>query len=397
MTAALKTTGPPSEMRRSQSSGPHSVFFLLDSFNTGGTETQAVELAARLDPSHYRTTMGCLRHEGPLRARVEAAGIPVLEFHPRSGIKSLSGVYQFLRLASFLHKERIQVVHTHDLWSNLIGIPAARLAGIPVIISSRRDLSDGEWYTKRNRGILRCIQKLSTLILSNSEAVRNELLRVDAFAPGKIRVVHNGVDLDRFKVRANRKNLFPELRHFKLVVMVGNMHTDVKGHPWFIQGAAEVVRGFPNVRFLLVGEGAMRPRFEELARETGIREQIVFLGHRSDIPEVLSCCDVAVLSSTAEGLPNALLEYLAAGLPTIATAAGGNLEIINDGVTGLLVPPRDPHALARAMLRVLENPELAAALACAGQRYVEQNFGFEQLIAKTSELYSELLERRGRD
>jgi L-malate glycosyltransferase len=112
---------------------------------------------------------------------------------------------------------------------------------------------------------------------------------------------------------------------------------------------------------------------------------------------VLSCCDVAVLSSTAEGLPNALLEYLAAGLPTIATAAGGNLEIINDGVTGLLVPPRDPHALARAMLRVLENPELAAALACAGQRYVEQNFGFEQLIAKTSELYSELLERRGRD
>ena len=395
--AALKTVSQLSESDSGcEVSAPLRIFFLLDSFNTGGTETQAVELARRLDPTRYRATLGCLSDQGPLRARLEGSGVPVREFHPRGGVKSPGGVYQLLRLAAFLGKERFQVMHTHDLWSNLLGVLAARLAGTPVIISSRRDLSDGDWYTARNRRMLRYIQKLSTVILANSEMVREDLLRIDGFPPDKIRVVHNGVDLGRFRVRANREDLFPGLRGFKLVVVVGNMHSDVKGHPWFIRAASEVVRNFSMVRFLLVGDGEMRPAFERLAQEAGVKQHVLFLGHRQDIPEALSCCDIGVLPSTAEGLPNAVLEYLAAGLPTIATSVGGSLDVIRDGFTGLLVPPRDEDSLGCAILRLLKDPQLAATLASAGRQHVEENFGFDRLISNMSGLYSELIGRRTR-
>jgi L-malate glycosyltransferase len=388
----LKTVSELSETDSAkEDAAPVRVFFLVDSFSTGGTETQAVELARRLDPTRYRVTLGCLRDEGPLRGRLEGSGVPIVEFYPRGGVKSPGGIYQLLRLAGFLRKQAFQVVHTHDLWSNLLGVPAARLAGTPVLISSRRDLSDGEWYTPGNRRTLRYIQKLSTAILANSEKVREDLLRVDAFLPEKIRVVYNGVDAGRFRIRAHREDLFPGSRGLKLVVVVGNMHSDVKGYPWFIQAAAEVVNKYPRVRFLLVGDGEMRPEFERLAQEAGVKQHVLFLGHRQDIPEILSCCDIGVLPSTAEGMPNAILEYLAAGLPTIATSVGGSLEVIHDGVTGLLVPPRDEGSLASAILRLLEDPELAEALASAGRKHVEENFSFARLISNMSGLYDELL------
>jgi glycosyltransferase involved in cell wall biosynthesis len=362
--------------------------------NTGGTETQAVELALRLDPLRYRITLGCLRQEGPLRARLEGSAVRVMEFHPRGGVKSPGGVYQLLRLAVFLCKQRFQIVHTHDLWSNLMGVPAARLAGTPVIISSRRDLSDSEWYSARNRAMLRLVQNLSTAILANSELVREDLLRFDSFSPEKVRVVYNGVDAGRFRVRVERERLFPGLKDLKLIVTVGNMHSDVKGHPWLIRAAVDVVRKVPSARFLLVGDGELRPAYERLALEVGVKEKVLFLGSRQDIPEVLSCCDVAVLSSTAEGLPNAVLEYLAAGLPTIATSVGGSLEIIGDGVTGLLVPPRDEQALGCAIVRLLEDQNLAATLARAGRQHVEETFGFDRLLANMTGLYTELMAQR---
>lgn len=368
----------------------------MDSFNTGGTETQAVELARRLDPAQYKVTMGCLRDRGPLRTLLAGSAVPIMEFHPKGGMNSVGGVYQVLRLASFLRRGRFDVVHTHDLWSNLLGVPAGWLARTPVVLSSRRDLSQDAWYTPRNRTRLRRIQGLSTAILVNSELVREDVLRNDGFRADKVRVVYNGIDVDRFRVRASREIVLPGLEGLTLVVLVGNMHSDVKGHPWLIRAAADVVRRFPRARFLLVGDGEMRPEFERLAREAGVEEQVLFVGERRDIPEILSCCDVALSCSTAEGFPNAVLEYLAAGLPTIATAVGGSLEIIRDGMTGLLIPPRDERALGGAILRLLENPQLGQDFASAGRRHVAENFSFDRLLASTTQLYTELLENKAR-
>ncbi|PYX43034.1 MAG: glycosyl transferase family 1 [Acidobacteria bacterium] len=379
---------PPAGRRRK-------VFYLVDSLNVGGTETQAVELALRLPVSEYEIMMGCLRAEGPLLEKLRGSAVNVREFHPSGGLDSAAGLYELIKLAGYLRRERFRVVHTHDLWSNLLGVPAARLARVPAIVSSRRDLAHFDWYQGKRRHWLRRIQNLSGVVLANATPIRDALISEDRFAPEKLRVIHNGVDTEKFqRAQRDRARLFPDVGNEMLVVLVGNMHSDVKGHPWLIAAAPTVVREFPEVRFVFAGDGELRPTFAAQVAQLGLESTFKFLGRRSDIPEILASCDLAVLPSRAEGLPNAVLEYMAAGLPTIASRVGGMAELIQDGVTGLLVPAEDANALAGALLQFLRDPEQARQIANDGQRFAVENFSFERLIREIDELYGELLERR---
>jgi glycosyltransferase involved in cell wall biosynthesis len=372
---------------------PIRIFFLLDSFMIGGTETQAVELARRFDPKRYRVTVGCLRREGPLLERLENTPVEIVEVNLGGGIDSLSGLLRIAKLAQFLRRQRIQILHAHDLWSNIVGMPAAMLARTPVTITSQRDLSHDAWYGTYRRRVLRFFQRRSSLVLTNAKAIREGLIEQDHLPPDKVCVVYNGVDLDRFGAPSNRSQLFPGSEGNKLIVLVGNMITDVKGHSVLIAAAPEVVKAYPKTQFVLVGEGTKRSDFEKQVQDLGLQPNFLFLGRRSDVPAILACCDIAVLPSLAEGLPNAVLEYLAAGLPVVATALGGNLEIIQDGKTGLLVPSQDPQALAAALIRLLSGEELATRIGRSGHDYVKQNFSFERLVVEMDQLYGKLLKR----
>ena len=368
------------------------VFYLVDSLNIGGTETQAVELALRIPEAGYDVTLGCLRARGPLLQRLQGTDVEVQEFYPKGGMDSPAGLYQLLRLSWFLRRKKFDVVHTHDLWSNLLGVPAARLAGVHAIVSSRRDLAHFDWYQGKRRGWLRRIQNLGGAVLANATPIRDALIAEDGFAPEKLRVIHNGVDIKRFqKSGSDRDQMFPEAGNGKLIVLVGNMHTDVKGHPWLIAAAPAVVQQFPAARFVLVGDGEQRSRFEQQVASLGLQQNFLFLGRRADIPKILGCCDIAVLPSRAEGLPNAVLEYTAAGLPVIASRVGGNAELIDDGETGLLVPPEDSSALSSALLKLLRDPGLAQRIAQGGHESTVRNFSFERLVGEVDELYSDLL------
>jgi glycosyltransferase involved in cell wall biosynthesis len=372
------------------------VFFLLDSLNVGGTETQAVELATRLDSDRYDVTLGCLRARGPLLEKLAGTTVSVREFYPKGGFDSVHGMYQMFRLAMFLRRGCFRIVHTHDLYANLLGIPAAVIARVPVIISSQRDLAHLDLYKTRRRVWLRRLQNLSTAVLTNANAVRDAVLAENHFAPQKVRVIHNGVDMERFSHESRDRGwLAPGGSHEKWIVLVGNMHSDVKGHPWLIGAAGAITREFPEVRFILVGDGAERKNFERQVAELGMERNFLFLGRRDDVPAVLACCDIAVLPSKAEGLPNAVLEYLAVGLPTVASRVGGNAEIVQDGKTGLLVAPEDSSALAEALLRLLRDPGLAASLGKNGREYVAAEFSFQRMIQNTDQLYTELLRSRG--
>jgi len=373
------------------------VFYFLDSLEVGGTETQAVELALRISANAYDVTLGCLRVRGPLLEKLKGSAVAIREFHPTGGLDSARGLYQTARLAAYLRREKFDVVHTHDLWTNLMGVVAARMAGVPAIVSSRRDLAHFDWYQGRKRNWLRRIQNLSGVVLANATPIRDALVAEDRFAPEKLCVIHNGVDTARFQVgRRDRERLFPGTQSQRLVVLVGNMHTDVKGHPWLIEAAPAVLKEFPQTRFVFAGDGDSRPAFEEQAGKLGLQGNFMFLGRRSDIPDVLASCDIAVLPSRAEGLPNAVLEYMAAGLPTIASRVGGNSELVEDGVTGLLVPAEDSAAIAGALLRLLRDPELARKMAESGRKLAVENYSFERLIREVDALYTELLRRRGR-
>lgn len=374
------------------------VFYFLDSLEVGGTETQAVELALRLPINVYDVTLGCLRVKGPLLEKLKGSAVAIREFHPTGGLDSPRGLYQLARLAAYLRREKFDVVHAHDLWTNLMGVVAARMAGVPAIVSSRRDLAHFDWYQGRRRNWLRRIQNLSGVVLANATPIRDALIADDGFAPEKLRVIHNGVDTAKFqRGRRDRERLFPGLQNQKLVVLVGNMHTDVKGHPWLIEAAPAVLKEFSQTRFVFAGDGDSRPAFEQQAAKLGLQSNFMFLGQRSDIPDVLASCDIAVLPSRAEGLPNAVLEYMAAGLPAIASRVGGNAELVEDGVTGLLVPPEDSSAIAAALLRLLRDPELSRKMAENGRKVAVENYSFERLIREVDALYTELLRRRGRE
>jgi L-malate glycosyltransferase len=371
------------------------VFYLLDSLNVGGTETQAVELARRIPAAGYQVTLGCLRAQGPLLQRLAETPVVLREFHPNGGIDSPAGIYQLLRLSRFLRKQKFDIVHTHDLWSNLMGVPAARLAGVPAIVSSRRDLAHFDWYRGKRRAWLRRIQNLSGAVLANASPIREALITEDRFAPEKVHVIHNGIDIEKFRKGRDRRDiLFPNVGDAKLVVLVGNMHSDVKGHPWLIECAPRVTREFPDVRFVLVGDGAQRAQFEQQVASLGLTENFLFLGSRTDIPDILAACDIAVLPSRAEGLSNALLEYLAAGLPTIASRVGGNSELVEDGTSGFLVPPGS-EALGTALLKMLRDPELMRRFGERGREFVVHNFSFERLVREVDALYTDLLREHG--
>lgn len=370
------------------------VFFLLDSLNIGGTETQAVQLATRLDSARYEVTLGCLRARGPLLEKLAGTPVCVREFYPKGGFDSPHGMYQMFRLAIFLRRGGFRIVHTHDVYANLLGIPAAVIARVPVIISSQRDLSHLDLYRTGRRVWLRRLQNLSTTVLTNAEAVREAMLAEHRFAPEKVRVIYNGVDTERFSQGSRDRNwLAPSSAKENWIVLVGNMHSDVKGHPWLIVAAGAITREFPDTRFILVGDGALRKDFEGQVAALGLERHFLFLGRREDVPRILSCCDIAVLPSKAEGLPNAVLEYLAAGLPTVASRVGGNAEIVQDGKSGLLIPPEDSSALAEALLRLLRYPGVAASLGKNALAHAAE-FSFQRMIENTDQLYTELLRSR---
>lgn len=372
--------------------GRRRVFYFLDSLNVGGTETQAVELARRLDPERYEVTLGCLRAQGPLRERLQGSQVSLQEFYPQGGLDSVGGVRELLRLAKFLRRGSFDIVHTHDLWTNLMGVPAAKLARTPVIISSRRDLGHLDWYQGRRRKWLRWIQGMSDVVLANAGPIRDSLITDDGFPARQVRVIHNGVDLRKFSGVADRPLL--GAGNGKRIVMVGNMHSDVKGHPWLIEAAVAIVREFPDTTFVLAGDGELRPKFEQQVAALGLQKNFLFLGRRDDVPQVLAACDIAVLPSKAEGLPNAVLEYMSAGLPTVASHVGGNAEIVDDGVNGLLVPSQDAVGLGAAILRLLRDADLTRRLGESGRRFVTENYSFERLLSETDSLYTELLQRK---
>jgi glycosyltransferase involved in cell wall biosynthesis/serine acetyltransferase len=365
------------------------IFHMVNSFEVGGSEHQMVEVAARQKAKGHHILVGCLSSRGPLLQSLERADISAVEFDPKGGMFRPRGIYQLIRLTWFLATHRFDVVQTHDLYSTLLAVPAAWLAGVKVILSCRRDLSHWSWYTPRNRQILRWIQGLSNAVVVNSKAVRDYLIQKDRFNPDSIRVLYNGIDFGKFSSgHVDRQKLFPQFdSRCPLIAVVANMNVETKGHTDLIRAAGEVIRQFPNVRFLLIGDGQERARLEEMTAQLNLSENILFLGRRDDVSNLLACCDMFVLPSWAEGLPNSVLEAMAARLPVVATKVGGIPELIEDGVNGLLVPPKDPSALATAINRLLEDPALADKLAQGAQGRARAEFSFERLLSELDKLY----------
>jgi glycosyltransferase involved in cell wall biosynthesis len=226
-------------------------------------------------------------------------------------------------------------------------------------------------------------------VIANSLAVRELLLEKFCVPADKVHVLHNGVDFDRFDgVARDRQKIDSRLsERTKLVVHIGNMNSEVKGQAVLIEAARTVCAAIPETRFALVGDGPLRAAYEQRVKELELEDRVLFLGHRKDIAEILACGDLFAFPSFAEGMPNSVLEAGATGLPIVATPVGGIPEIVTHERTGLLVPPRDAEALAGAILRVLQDPDLASRLSRTCQTQVRTQFSFDRLIRDLSDIY----------
>jgi glycosyltransferase involved in cell wall biosynthesis len=210
---------------------------------------------------------------------------------------------------------------------------------------------------------------------------------------GKVAVIYNGLESSVAKKPFADSNVRNELAFsdkVPLVGMVANFNFEIKGHRYFLQAAKEVSHKTPDTNFLLIGEGPLRPQYEEMARELEVGKKVHFLGKRTDVPAILSQLDISVLSSTSEGFSNVLLESMAVGIPVVATRVGGNPEIVIDGVTGYLIPPADPRAMAEAILHLLDMPNEATEMGAAGRTRVEENFSVESMVRSYERLYTSL-------
>lgn len=360
-------------------------------FHVGGGEVQVLELL-RLLPADYEVSVHALDPSGPLLAETRALGYEPL-VHPLGGsLLRPAAVAETMRLAWWLRRERTELVHAHDFYAALIAVPAARLAKVPVVMS-RLDLV--HWHGRARHLAFAAASHAADVVIANCEAVRDLVVHVERVPPEKVVVIRNGLDLARFDALRSGplQAPLPATEGAPVAVLVANMRHEVKRQEDFLAAFAQVRRGVPEAQALLVGEGRRAEHLARVARELGLAEAVHFLGGRKDVPAILARATFGVLCSRQEGLSNAVMEGMAAGLPMVVTDAGGNAELVKDGARGFVVPPERPDALAQAMLRVLADPVRARRMGQAARRFVEEELGLDRMIAEHDRLYRRMVRR----
>ncbi len=357
---------------------PLRVCFIIDSLAAAGTESQLLMLIRGLDRDKIRPYLCLLDGTGEASQTLEPDDCAVLRIGVRS-FKRPSTVGKLRQFVRFLRREKIDVLQTHFPDSTYFGVLAGKLARVPRIVRTRRSL--GYSTTRGHRLLGRLCGRFVGATVANCEACRRSIIQQEGARPDSVVVIGNGIDLTAF---ANLRPLEPSKNgRPREVGMVANLRP-IKGPDVFVRAAGLLRDKHPNVRFRMAGEGD-RQSVLKLARECEIEGRLELLGSVANVPRFLEGLDVAVLTSRSEGLSNSLLEYMAAGRPIVATAVGGNVELIEDGVTGLLVPPDDPEAVAAAVDRLLSDPALADRLGDAARRHVENKYS----LARTARGHEE--------
>jgi glycosyltransferase involved in cell wall biosynthesis len=364
----------------------------------GGTENQVMTLARALDPGRFTLDFAVLRRWGPFVAEITDRQIPLTEYRISSFMSMGAAVEQF-KLARYIIRHGVEIVHGYNFYGNVFAVPPARLAGAPVVIASVRDR--GPYLTPMQKRVQRQVCRLADCVLVNADAVKDWLIS-EGYSPKNIVVIRNGVDVSRFEQRPDTSALRAELgiAPDARIVMVLSRLNKLKGIEEFLHASARVASEFPDARFLVVGEPspvwdhAYLASLNELAQQLGIADRVIFTGLRSDVPALLALTDVAVMPSLNEALSNVLLESMAAGAAVVATEVGGTREALTHERTGLLVPPGDPQALAVSMARLLRDRELRSRLGQAARRHIVEHFSLDGMVHATEQLYLDLLARK---
>jgi glycosyltransferase involved in cell wall biosynthesis len=382
------------------------VLQFIGNLYPGGSENQAVQLVRLLlESSRYEVHIASMDARGELRYDLEKLGFHEIPEFRLTSFFDLNAIRQLFRFARLLREREIDIIQTHDFYTNVFGMAAALLARVPVRIAARRET--GGWRTAAQLFIEHKAYGLAHAVVANAEAVRDQLLK-EGLRTDKIVTIYNGLDLERLKPRLTGDDAFdliklPRGGAFQYVTIVANMLHPVKDHPTFLRAAKRVREAVPAARFVIAGLGHLTDDMRALAGNLGIADDVFFIGRCEQIAELLACSDVCVLSSTAEGFSNSIIEYMGAARPVVVTDVGGAREAVIEGETGYLVKAGDDAAMADRITGLLLDPQRAREMGARGRRVVEEKFSLGAQLGRTSQLFDRLLspgalpQKKGRD
>jgi len=377
------------------------LLHVLRVFGLGGMEHGVINLLNRIDRNVFDPIVCCTYASMDDARSLLSTDIPVVDLNCRLDRVDFNIVP---KLRKVIRDHSIDIVHSHN-WSTFIhAVPAAHLAGAPVIIHGEhgRDTVNPDTEFKQ-RMAWRILGPVTDEFIAVSENIREELENIRGIPSWKIHFIPNGVDTDRYRPDPHKADIRRRLGVVdgeKVIGIVGGLRK-IKGHEFLIEALKLVKKEVGPVRLYIVGgphgELDSEPRIRELrcfAEKLGLRDEITFTGARRDIQDWMRAFDVYVNCSLYEGMCNSILEAMASGTPVVATSVGGTVRIIEDGKTGLLVPPNDPVALADAVCRILKNPELAVRLGREGREHTQKHHSLSRMVEMNQEIYLSAMARK---
>jgi glycosyltransferase involved in cell wall biosynthesis len=377
----------PSAPRR-----PIRLLWLLDSLHVGGAEALALSFAQNHDRDRIELIVAHLRtiDETSLEGQFEKTGVRIVNLRARN----LRDVAAFRRLLRFVREEKIELIHAHLVYAILWAAVISRITRVPSVATLHTaPPAARSKYGLLDRIMAMAVNRWSKLVVMVSEAQRQNYIRSGAIEPGKLRTVHNGIDLQRFmrdaedaRFRLERELGIPALSPIVITVSVLR---EVKGIDILLEAARLVAERVPSVRFVIVGDGPKGNDWKQLAENLRVSDRVHWLGHRDDVDAMLAGCDVFVLPSRADALPTVLMEAMAAGLPVVATDVGGVSEIVEAEKTGRLVPAADPAQLATAIADLLRDRATLERMSAAAPASVAHRFSTVAWIERLERVYEE--------
>lgn len=378
-----------------------SILFVIDGLEFGGGERTFLQLIKGLPRKQYNVHVAT-SPRGAFSGVLTKKGVELipLNLEKRASLRTLR------RLIEIIENKNIVIIHSQGGRADYFARIAGRIANVPIIISSIAMLVEGydvnilrkSLYVLADRFTERWVNKFIVL----SDALRQALIEIHKIPPEKIVKIYNGIELEEYnpglkKVRSKKLEVRRKLGLKNDVLVIGAIGRLVwqKGFEYLIQAIPKVIEVFPETRFLIVGEGPLKDKLKVKSKKLKVEDKVIFTGFRSDIKEILDSIDVLVMPSLLEGLPMVLLEAMAMAKPIVATDIDGISEVLVDRKTGLLVPPKNPQALAEAILKVLNNKIMSNLLGQNARRIAEEEFSVEKIVKQTECIYQELLREKG--
>lgn len=369
---------------------PAGVLLMSRALHAGGTERQLTKTAVALDRSKFTPHVGCFRVHGDdafYRSELEAAGVPVVEFPVQSLFSPWSILAGGSAIRRYIRHHGIRIVHTFDVPANIFGVPAARFARTDLVLSSQR--AHRGLLAARGTLMLRITDRLANGIVVNCRAIETHLIQHYGVPREKIHLCYNGIDASAFQPEP--RQYMDMLRGADVVIGVVCVLRPEKNLPVLVEAFARMKTHAPGAKLAIVGDGSMRAALEAQACSLGVGADCVFAGRAHNVADWLRSIDIFVLPSTSEALSNSLMEAMACGCAPVASDVGGNPELVEHGVNGLLFPPANVDELAKCLGDLAVNREMRRRFADASERIVKGRFSLDAAARRMGDIYASLL------